>query len=265
MKNNIFKKLVILSVVLILIGFLLLGIGIAKKGNISEISYYHWPFSNHWSVEHLEEHNSKLDSEFSEIFKLKENVDLEVDAVDVDIVLGNENKIEARNIVQNDVCVNYEGNKTNIKIKNHNHRKSYVRIVLNSKQKINELELDVDAGSVDMESIILNKLDLSCDAGEIEVKDIQCNDSKFDVDAGSISIDGILKKFVQIDCNAGDVKVNMQHPKNSFSYRIKSNVSDIILDQQSFNEVSVDKDVHVGTPYLFDIQCNAGSVEINFK
>ncbi len=265
MKNNMFKKLLILSIVLILIGFLLLGIGILKKGDVSEINYYHWPFHNHFDVEHFEDHNLKTDSEFSETFKLKDQVDLEVDAVDVDVVLGNENKIELKNVNQKDVCINYEENKTNIKIKNRSHKRSYARVVLNSKQKINELELDVDAGSANIESMVLNKLDLSCDAGEINVKDLQCNAGKFDVDAGSISIDGILKNFVQIDCNAGDIKVNMLKPKNSFSYRIEGNISDITLDKQSFTGVSVDKDVQLGTPYLFDIQCNAGSVEINFK
>lgn len=264
MKNNIFKKLLIVSIVFILIGFLLLGIGIAKKGNISDISYNHWPFHNHFILEHGH-HNIETDSEFSETFKLKENVDLEFDAIDVDIVLGNENRIDAKNICQKDLCIDYDGNKTNIQIKNHNHKKNYVRITLNHKQKINELNLDVDAGSVHMDSMTVDTLNLSCDAGDIDVKDVQCDNGKFDVDAGSILISGTLKNYIEIDCDAGSVEVNMQKPKDSFGYRIESNVGDVTLGNQSFSGVVVNNDVPVGTSYLFDIQCDAGSVEINFK
>lgn len=264
MKNNIFKKLLIVSIVFILIGFLLLGIGIAKKGNISDISYNHWPFHNYFIFEHGQ-HNIETDNKLSKTFELKENVGLEFDAIDVDIVLGNENRIDAKNIGKKDLCVVYDGNKTNIQIKNHNHKKSYVRITLNHKQKINELNLDVDAGSVHMDSMILDTLNLSCDAGDIDVKDIQCNNGKFDVDAGSILISGVLKNYVEIDCDAGSVEVNMQKPKDSFGYRIESNVGDVTLGNQSFSGAVVNNDVPVGTSYLFDIQCDAGSVEINFK
>lgn len=108
-----------------------------------------------------------------------------------------------------------------------------------------EAELELDAGSMEIESISAAKLKLECGAGAMDVK-------YADTEAG------------ELKCSAGRLDVGLFGVKSDYNYTIKSAVGTVQIGDESYSGVTTKQDIRNNAEKEIELECTMGSIRIAF-
>lgn len=137
-----------------------------------------------------------------------------------------------------------------------------------------DLDIDISAGSVNVQSGEFKKLTIHVSAGELNMGEIVCSTSKCHVSAGSVKLEGLycsntnchvsagsirLSKVncpvVDLDVSAGSIKLDMLGNKEEYT----------ILVDKSAGSCNVSSQRGTDANKKIDIDVSAGSIEVNFN
>lgn len=137
-----------------------------------------------------------------------------------------------------------------------------------------DLDIDISAGSVKVQSGEFRKLTIDVSAGELTLGEAVCSTAKCHVSAGSVKIEGLacsttdchvsagsLKlsnvscPVVDLDVSAGSIKIGMLGNKEEYT----------ILVDKSAGSCNVSSQQGTDADKKIDIDVSAGSIEVNFN
>lgn len=134
---------------------------------------------------------------------------------------------------------------------------------------LEELDIEVGAGTLYVESITCGVADIQVGAGEAVMSGFSCaNGSDWEVGAGTITADDSrLTGKVDIECGMGSVTLNLDRPEN-YGYEVESAMGSVTIDGEQHSGIAVShsggtRRESAGT--YFDVECGMGSVEIFFN
>lgn len=199
---------------------------------------------------------SKSSAEYTDYDFSKEkfsSIEVDVDATDLDISYGDTYMVSS-NIPEKYQPV-IKVNEGKLKIQNKKFKQNFnsiksledecnIEIIVPKGTKLDNVEIDVDAGDIDIKDIEGKKLEISADAGDIDVANINFEVTTISADAGSITAEdsNIGKLTIEADLGGIDIK------NTDFTYgKLAADMGDITIDG-SFEEL--------------DAYCDLGSIDI---
>ena len=135
------------------------------------------------------------------------------------------------------------------------------------------MEIDLDAGSVDMSGISLpGMLQCSVDAGRVHMTDMTVSGGcTLDCDAGQIDFSGIVHGRTDIECDVGEIRMDLQ-PGSTIG-RVQGDADlgtcHILIDGKSYvNQDTLSESIAAELPHmpgndLLTVDCDAGAVTVS--
>lgn len=137
-----------------------------------------------------------------------------------------------------------------------------------------ELDIDVNAGSVKVQSGEFRKLTIDVSAGELTMGEIVCPAVKCHVSAGSVKLEGLTCSNTDCHVSAGSVKlskvncpvVNLDASAGSIKLGMLGNKEEYtILVDKSAGDCNVSSQRGTDPDKKIDIDVSAGTIEVNFN
>jgi hypothetical protein len=145
-----------------------------------------------------------------------------------------------------------------------------------------DFTMNIEAGSVEADSISASQADFTVEAGRIYVNQISVSDkSVYNVGAGqmvlkdavlkditmesgvgSIVIEGKLTGDNDITCGVGKIELDLIGNESDFSYDINAGIGDVDIDGSSYH--GVDQRIDNGTGKNLSLDCGIGNITVDF-
>ncbi len=139
---------------------------------------------------------------------------------------------------------------------------------------LNQLDIDVDAGSVYVDGLTARTAELDVDAGVIEMKNFRTDRLTADVDAGTIEIEGVLAGNSELSCDVGSIELTLLDISAIGSIRGSSDAGSIDVVSSSGalygSDSGFSDDMVLPLPdatgsAILAVDCDVGSVTIHIR
>lgn len=283
------RILFVLSMVCLLIGSTIIGVGLALGGDLHYMSLSKqtadwWPFSRGSIgmnisfvddiLDEAEDNISDIDISGNQEIRDKVeksldsvvNLDIDVEVGDAIIQIGSENKVTFYNMSDREWEIRYDEGETKIETNNKIKRiNSDAKMVIEVKAgEVSSLDISVDVGNLEVNDQNLKELDASCDVGSMSFKNVVSNYTKLSTDTGTISFAGELHGKTKIENDVGSVELTIKGKSEDYGYKIKTDMGEVEYDGQSFLGSSSSQH-EITRPNMLDITCDMGLVEVVFQ
>lgn len=126
-------------------------------------------------------------------------------------------------------------------------------------------EFEIGAGEILGKGASIGKLEISLGAGSAEFKEMQVNDLSVDVGMGSMEFDGSIQNKGEVECGMGSVSMKLAGKETDFNYDIESAMGSVIIGTQEYSGLASGKKINNAANKKIDIDCAMGSIEISFQ
>lgn len=240
-KHKGMKIATVIGIVVLLLGAILFGAGLAYGGSLRYLSVNKqtvswWPFS-HGSIGigNGEFQNENDDDYFGGSWNRYQGdlgdikvVDIKVDMGDVEIKRGSQNVIKYQ--VKDDKYITINNINGNLSIDiNHDLFKnnSFASVVLELKDKdYDKISIQNKLGDIDVEGIHAKAMDIDLDLGDIDMEAIYSESFLLNQQCGDIDISGTLLGKSEIYNKLGSTDVLIQGDEESYQYSIHNTLGD---------------------------------------
>ena len=128
-----------------------------------------------------------------------------------------------------------------------------------------KLKVDVDAGSAEIYGGgCEGRLTVDVDAGGAMFSDFNASAADFDVDAGGITYSGTLLGDWKADCDVGSVELCLEAEESRYNYVVDNDMGSVSIGGQSFANLSDNAQINNQASFTGRIDCDMGSVTVEF-
>lgn len=139
-----------------------------------------------------------------------------------------------------------------------------IYIYLPRERTLEEISLDVGAGSLMVEDLRADRFSLDVGAGDGTVEDFTAREADFDCGTGTIAARGDASQKLDIDCGVGDIEYTAYGSEGDYDYNIDCGVGDVTVGERSYSGLGRSNHVNNGTGREINIDCGVGSVCVFF-
>ena len=250
-------------------------------------------FTGFFGISYLtDSFNDAINSDDSSIERIDENQEVEefskmkldISASNLTIKLeGNSYKVETYQIPKNTKIESKDGIleiKSNKKL-NKSDSKSSITIYLPEDVELEEADIQVGAGIVDIAGLIAqnvefnfgagnvnmqnitvkNNAKIECGAGQVIIKNSELANANIEAGVGKLVYSGDLTGNTQIDCGVGDVELELTGDAEKYAIHTEKGIGDIKI-----NDSSVANDSTIGNgENKIDIEGGVGNIDIKMN
>lgn len=129
---------------------------------------------------------------------------------------------------------------------------------------LEDANLDIGATDADIAGINIKKLDLDLGTGDMNISDAIIDNAKITVGAGNLSFHGDISGDLKLECGMGNADLFLTSSQDDHSYDLECGVGNIDYGTLSFGGVgnSAKSDTNPASNYV--IQCGMGNISIKF-
>ena len=251
-KNKVFFILTMVAICLLVVGLVISGIGIAMQVNRIK------------NTEPIEISEMKLET--------VNKMDISLDFGIIEILKGEEFKIEMRNFEKDTIVYDVKDNLLTIKENRAskwfdfnlgfmwNKYRPTLIVYVTDENIFQNVKINVAAGSIDAKNITTESLEIMCDAGSIEgtslmaekavisnnagnidLKNVDFNGLSATCDFGAIKITGNLTGQIDVTNAVGEIKLEIDGYKGDYYVNAKGSIGSIRVDNESYDEKYFDR------------------------
>lgn len=125
------------------------------------------------------------------------------------------------------------------------------------------MQLDVDAGILELKDVQVGELDVNVGAGTAELIGFVADQMEANVGTGRLTIDGTVKLESSIECGIGEIDFRLPGNKEDYRYDIECGAGTVTLGGETLHGIGGEKKVGSAGP-LVEIECGAGTVNVEF-
>ena len=144
------------------------------------------------------------------------------------------------------------------------HSPGSLTVTIPENAQLEKVKIKLDAGVLWAENITAEKLNLEMTAGTMALYQVACEKAEVEMTAGQIQVYGDAKKQLDAEILAGSFTWTMPRPAD-YSYKLEKAVGTVTIGEESFEGLANEKNkIGKGGPE-FHIECMAGEAQILFE
>ncbi|MEG1931595.1 MAG: DUF4097 family beta strand repeat-containing protein [Pygmaiobacter sp.] len=193
---------------------------------------------------------------------------LEVELVAGEFVLqqGDNFAVEASTSARSSVTSKVESGVWKIKTTQKNNikqREGVVTITIPYDYDLEELELDLAAGSITVNDITAQQANIVVGAGEIDFTGCTLANAEFECAMGQLTFEGTLTGRGTINCGMGQIDIFSTGNAADYGYGLECGMGSVDILGHSYSGIGHETSINVNAPNYFDIECGMGNVSFH--
>lgn len=149
------------------------------------------------------------------------------------------------------------------------------------KRSLEEIEIDLGASNLRIESIQAEKLELDMGAGKAEIRAVEVEKAEIGLGAGEVQIDSLSaeKAFLQVgtgtldvqsfkggdlelECGVGALDINVQGRESDYNYTISCGIGSIDLNGRRYSGLGREKTLNNNASKKINMECGIGDINL---
>jgi len=217
------------------------------------------------------------------------NLDIELAAGTFEIVEGDDDKIIIRSAkkiraAQSGSTLKIDtGKRVKVHFFGISDEGNHVEITLPKDKEFHTIDLEIGAGTMNVDTLVGEDLELEIGAGEIIVDELACEKAKISVGAGKAVIDsgsaeeldldvgmgeiwyaGSLAGDLDADCGMGNMDVRLDAKEEDYNYKIDVGMGNITVGNASYGGMAQSKEIDNDADGEMDLDCGMGNIKVHF-
>lgn len=128
-----------------------------------------------------------------------------------------------------------------------------------------EVELDLLAGSLHVESINAQEFSVDVGAGEASIDHFTAETADFQCGTGSIMTAGSIEEDVEIECGIGQITFTVQGKQSDYNYEVACGIGEVTCGDTTYSGIGSKREVDNHVLKEMNIDCGIGNVIVNFS
>lgn len=131
--------------------------------------------------------------------------------------------------------------------------------------KLEEVEMNLNAGSIYIEDIHTEQLDIDVDAGEVQVDSFVTNDLTMNCDVGLIEAVGKTLGDAELESGVGEIDFTAIGNETDYNYDLNCDIGSIVCGTREFTELGSEYHIDNQAEKTMSIDCGVGDVNVQFQ
>ncbi len=282
MKNNkAYSVLMIVGAVLLVIGLLITLFGFLSGGTFRIIEKTEYTYTKLWR-----------DVDDYELWTQEEitSVDLNIAYGKIQFVYSNDKTgISVKDYAKNCLELNMTNGQLQAKdthwssrdnFGTQNRRNPVITVYLNS-NNLDTLTIELGAGTIDIEQLVLQKLTVSIGAGDCDFEHISADDATFSTGASTAELDecefktfnvelgvgdldfsGDITESAKITGGVGNIKLNLSGKESTYNFECSTGVGSLRINGHHYSGVGSDQNINPTGLVKITIEAGVGDIKI---
>lgn len=159
-----------------------------------------------------------------------------------------------------------------------------ITLIIPAGTSIEEVEIEVGAGAMEIVSLNAKEIDASIGAGELlidhaqikelsaeigagifEARDMDAEDVSLTLSMGECIYEGAVSGNLDIECDMGNMEICLSGHEDDYNYEIECAAGNVEIGGSSYAGLASEKHINNGCQRDIKIECNMGNIEIQFK
>lgn len=129
--------------------------------------------------------------------------------------------------------------------------------------EVDNVDFEVGAGELVANTLLVKEeSNLEVGAGKIAIKDLTARDVTLDCGVGEIQINGDIRGNSSANCGMGNISIRLKEPENRYDFSLSCGLGNININGDNYSFTSDSNLSGSDAEYAFDIDCGVGNVEI---
>ena len=146
-------------------------------------------------------------------------------------------------------------------------KKKQIKVIVPSGKDFDTISLGVDMGTIDLEcDLKVQELSVEVGAGEFSgYGNITAAYCDLQVGAGTIDIDQIDVKKLNADCGAGEIDMVVTGKEKDYNYDLSCGMGEINLEDSEYSGIGIEKNIsNEGARKDMVLECGMGEIDVEF-
>ena len=146
-------------------------------------------------------------------------------------------------------------------------KKKQIKVIVPSGKDFDTVSLGVDMGTIDLEcDLKVQKLSVEVGAGEFSgYGNITAAYCDLQVGAGTIDIDQIDVQKLNADCGAGEIDMVVTGKEKDYNYDLSCGMGEIDLENSEYSGLGIEKTIsNEGAQKDMVLECGMGEIDVEF-
>ena len=146
-------------------------------------------------------------------------------------------------------------------------KKKQIKVIVPSGKDFDTVSLGVDMGTIDLEcDLKVQELSVEVGAGEFSgYGNITAAYCDLQVGAGTIDIDQIDVQKLNADCGAGEIDMVVTGKEKDYNYDLSCGMGEIDLEDSEYSGIGIEKNIsNDGAKRKMVLECGMGEIDVEF-
>lgn len=146
-------------------------------------------------------------------------------------------------------------------------KKKQIKVIVPSGKDFDTVSLGVDMGTIDLEcDLKVQELSVEVGAGEFSgYGNITAANCDLQVGAGTIDIDQIDVQKLNADCGAGEIDMVVTGKEKDYNYDLSCGMGEIDLENSEYSGLGIEKTIsNEGAQKDMALECGMGEIDVEF-
>ena len=146
-------------------------------------------------------------------------------------------------------------------------KKKQIKVIVPSGKDFDTISLGVDMGTIDLEcDLKVQELSVEVGAGEFSgYGNITAAYCDLQVGAGTIDIDQLDIQKLNADCSAGEIDIVVTGKEKDYNYDLSCGMGEINLEDSEYSGIGIEKNIsNEGARKDMVLECGMGEIDVEF-
>ena len=146
-------------------------------------------------------------------------------------------------------------------------KKKQIKVIVPSEKDFDTISLGVDMGTIDLEcDLKVQELSVEVGAGEFSgYGNITAAYCDLQVGAGTIDIDQLDVQKLNADCGAGEIDMVVTGKEKDYNYDLSCGMGEINLEDSEYSGIGIEKNIsNEGARKDMVLECGMGEIDVEF-
>ena len=146
-------------------------------------------------------------------------------------------------------------------------KKKQIKVIVPSGKDFDTVSLGVDMGTIELEcDLKVQELSMEVGAGEFSgYGNITAANCDLQVGAGTIDIDQIDVQKLNADCGAGEIDMVVTGKEKDYNYDLSCGMGEINLEDSEYSGIGIEKNIsNEGARKDMVLECGMGEIDVEF-